>query len=298
MSAQPKAAEIEPGTFEGIDNEAYHAGPGISNSGLSDIAQSPWHYYSRHLDPNRPPPVEKAGQLEGTLAHCAILEPDEFDKRYVVLPADAPRRPSSIQRNAKKPSAETVKAIEWWDDWNAKTNGAATITPEQRDVALRQRDAVWALPDIASALSKGRPEVSAYWTDPETGVLCRCRPDWVHEAGSGVVLLDVKTFSDARPHEFKMQIARKGYHRQAAFYTDGYALAANVRVLGFIFVAVEMPWPNAAAAVMLDDDSLDLGRRIYRQNLDLYAECLARNEWPAYSSAIELVTLPAYAFGD
>lgn len=300
MSAKPETKwDPTPGIYPALSNEDYHASPGISNSGLGDIAQSPWHFWSRRFHPDRPEPIETPSQFDGTLAHCAILEPDEFEKRYVVLPDDAPRRPSSVQRNAKKPSPETVKAIEWWDEWTAKTNGARTITAEQRDVALRQRDAVLALPDVAAALSKGRPEVSAFWHDPETGVLCKCRPDWVHEpSAAGVVLLDVKTYSDASPREFRRQIARMGYHRQAAYYSDGYQLASGLRVLGFIFVCVEMPWPHAASAVMLDDESIELGRRNYRQHLNTYAECLARDEWPAYSTAIELVTLPAYAFGE
>lgn len=298
MSAVPISTDIEPGVYPDISNEDYHGGPGISNSGLGDILRSPWHYYSRHLDPNRPKPTEKDWQLVGNLAHCAILEPEEFEKRYVVLPSDAPRRPSEIQRNAKKPSAATIQAIEWWDEWTARTAGATTITPEQRDAALRQSAAVRALPDVAEALASGRSEVSAYWVDDATDALCKCRPDWVHTAGAGVVLLDVKTTEDASPAGFARSIMRYGYHRQAAWYSDGYALASGTRVLAFVLVAVEKEWPYAACAMMLDDASLDLGRRSYRRALDTYAECLARNEWPSYSSAIELVSLPAYAFGE
>lgn len=293
------ARDFVPNVYHGMSNEDYHSGPGISNSGLGDILQSPLHYYARHLDPNRPPEPEKAGQLEGNLAHCAVLEPNEFDKRYAVTPADAPRKPTSIQRNAKKPSPETVKAIEWWDNWNAKTGGMITVTAEQYETALRQRDAVWALPDVAEALSKGHAEVSAYWRDKDTDALCRVRPDFVHDAGrSGVVLLDLKTYSDASPNEFTRQVARKAYHRQAAYYSDGYALASGRPVLAFIFVAVEMPWPNAASAVMLDDAGLSAGRAMYRRALNLYAECLANNTWPGYSDAIELVSLPAYMTGE
>lgn len=286
---------MDTGLHYGLDIDEYHAGPGISNSGLADIDRSPWHYYALNLDPNRPPRREKAGQLEGNLAHTAILEPDEFDKRYAVVPPDAPRRPSVTQRNAKKPSAETVKAIDWWDEWHERTAGATTITEQQRDTAMRQRDSVWALPDVAAALSKGQREVSAYWTDPETSVLCRCRPDFVHEAPAGVVLLDVKTCSDASPADFARHIARKGYHRQGSFYPDGYEIASEQSVLAFIFVAVECEWPYAASAVMLDDESQAAGRILYRRNLNTYAACLNSGHWPGYSESIELVSLPRYA---
>jgi len=291
--------ELPTGTVHGLGIDAYHSSPGISKTGLDRINRSPWHYWSLTMDPARPPEKEHSGQLEGQLAHCAILEPDEFEKRYAVLPADAPRRPTDAQWNAKKPSPESVAAMEWWREWNEKNAGRIIITHEQRETAMRQAEAVRRLPDVAEALARGHAEVSAYWNDPETGVLCRCRPDWVHPAGeSGVILLDVKTYSDASPDEFRRQVARKRYHLQDSFYSDGYGLAAGVEVLAFIFLAVETEWPYAASAVMLDEASRDQGRYEYRRNLDTYAQCLRTEQWPGISAGIEQVSLPAWAFTD
>src|SRR5690606_41856878 len=132
MSAVPISTDIEPGVYPDISNEDYHGGPGISNSGLGDILRSPWHYYSRHLDPNRPKPTEKDWQLVGNLAHCASLEPEECEKRYVGLPSDAPRRPSETRPNAQKPSAATSQATEWRDAWTTGTAGRGTRTRQRR----------------------------------------------------------------------------------------------------------------------------------------------------------------------
>ncbi|MGE8629490.1 PD-(D/E)XK nuclease-like domain-containing protein [Achromobacter denitrificans] len=278
---EPVALIDAPCTIDGQDIDAYHGGAGISKTGLDHIARSPATFYALHLDPARPPEKERAGQLEGQLAHCAILEPAEFDKRYVVGP-------------------DVSRATKAWKEWEASLPaGVIAIKPDQRETALRQAESVRRLPDVAEALAAGRPEVSAYWIDPDTGVLCRCRPDWVHPAGeSGVVLLDVKTFSDASPAEFARQIARKRYHVQDAFYSEGFGRAAGVDVLGFVFVAVETEWPFAASAVMLDEPGRDVGRIQYRRDLDTYARCLAANEWPGYGAAIHQVSLPAWASKD
>ncbi|PPA72829.1 exonuclease VIII [Achromobacter spanius] len=293
---EPIAMIDAPCTIDGQDIEAYHRGPGISKTGLDHVARSPAVYYALHLDPARPPEKERAGQLEGQLAHCAILEPGEFDKRYAVLPADAPRRPTDAQWNAKKPSPESVEAMEWWTTWNKSSAGRTIITHAQRETALRQAESVRRLPDIAEALASGRPEQSAYWIDPDTGVLCRCRPDWVHPAGdNGVILLDVKTYSDASPSEFARQIARKRYHVQDAFYSDGFARASGLAVLAFVFVAVETEWPYAASAVMLDAASKHQGAMQVRRDLNTYAACLAANEWPGHGTGIHQVSLPAWA---
>jgi len=287
-----------PGLYPDMGIEAYHADTtAISKTGLDLINKSPAHYFAEYLDPARPPKKndETPARLVGHLAHCAILEPDQFDRRYAVLPADAPRRPSSTQWNAKNPSADSLAAMAWWRDWQAKNEGKTVVTHEQREAALRQAESVRRIPDIREALERGRPEVSAYWTDPATGVLCRCRPDWVHEAGSGVILVDVKTYSSADPFEFARQIPRMRYEVQAAYYTNGFALAADADVLAFLFLVVETEYPYAASAVMLDDDALAQGCVTYHRNLETYVQCLKTGQWPGYPTAIQPVSLPRWA---
>lgn len=286
------------GVIHDLSIEAYHGDKtAVSKSGLDDMARSPFHYWSRHLDPNRPAEEPRTGgRLAGALLHCALLEPDQFDARYVSLPADAPARPTEAMRNAKSPSPESVARVRWWDDWTARTSGKTIITAEQRDAAKRQADACRALPEVRDALSKGHAEVSAYWRDPETGVLCRCRPDWVTPVGTRQVIhLDAKTYSNASPDEFRRQIARMAYHRQDAWYWDGYQHASGHEVVAFLFVAVELEWPYAASTVMLDDAAREQGRRENRRLLDTYARCLRDNQWPAFPGGPHPVSLPAWA---
>ena len=265
------------GLYFDIDIDAYHGGAGISKSGLDSIDANPAIYYGRHLDPNRPAPKDKAGQLEGSLTHCAVLEPDEFGTRYAIGP-------------------DVSRATKEWKAFETANPGRTCIKPDQYETAMRQADSIRRLPEVAEALQRGRAETSAYWIDPITGELCRCRPDWAHECGtSQTILLDVKTCSDASPAEFRRQIARKRYHVQDAFYSDGYSAASGREVLAFVFVAVESEWPYAACALMLDEEGKTQGKREYRRNLNTYAECRKSGIWPGYSSQIEIVNLPAWA---
>lgn len=290
-----------PGVRYDLDIDVYHSMPGISKTGLDAIDRSPAHYAGLYLDPDRPPPPERRGQLEGTLAHCAILEPAQFAKRYVVVPADAPRRPTPAQWNAKKPSEDSVAAMEWWTQFNAEHPGATIITAAQYDCAMRQADSVRRLKEIADELERSRTrcEVSAMWVDPITGEPCRCRPDCVADyGGRRVVLLDLKTCGDASTGEFRRQVARKRYHVQDAFYSDGYALATGVDVMGFVFIAVESEWPYEANALMLDDDAREQGRNDYRRNLNTYAECRRTGQWPGYGQDVKRIDLPRWAMDD
>lgn len=268
---------MKTGIYPDIDINAYHGGVGLSNTGLRDFARSPAHYFGLHLDPNRPAREDKPGQLEGQLAHCATLEPLEFERRYRVGP--------DVNKNTKI----------WHSFIDELPKGVIGIKPDQAITALRQALSIHSIPDVKALLDDGMAEVSAYWTDEETGVECRCRPDFVSPAGHGVILLDVKTCSDASPDEFLRQIARKGYQHQDAFYSGGYEIASGLPVLGFVFVAVEAEWPHAACAVMLDDQSRDKAREKNRELLDRFAICQRSNKWPGYSTTIEPVALPAWA---
>ncbi len=269
---------MEPGIHRDIPIDVYHASPGISKTGLDRINRSPAYFYAMALDPKRPPEKARGGQLEGTLAHCAVLEPDEFDRRYVVGP-------------------DVTRSTKVWKEFEASLpNGVVGIKPDQREVAMRQRESVLALPDVREALAVGHAETSAAWIDPDTGVLCRCRPDFTHPVGeSGVILIDLKTYSDASPDEFARQAARKRYEVQDAFYSDGYAHASGKDVLAFIFVAVETEYPFTASAVMFDDISKQSGRAKYQSNLQTYAQCQQSGEWPGPGTGIKLITLPTWA---
>lgn len=266
--------------IDNLDIDEYHTRSEISKSQLDTLDLSPAIFYARHRDPQRPPAPQRAGQLDGQLAHCAVLEPNEFEKRYVVGP--------TLNRNTKA-----------WKEFVEANSDRIAIQQDQYDTAMRQAASVRALPEVREALDQGHAERSAFWTDPETGVNCRCRPDWTHPVGeSSVILLDVKTYSLASADEFRRQAARKRYHVQDAFYTDGYSEAADVDVLAFVFVAVETEYPFAANAMMLDGASRDQGRADYQRNLHTYQRCEETGEWPGYSKEIQMITLPAWAFQD
>jgi hypothetical protein len=77
----------DPGIYEGLSNDEYHKGPGVSKSGLWAIhTKTPAHFKN--------PPVKeettrsKAIKDFGTAAHLAILKPDEFEKKVVKGPSD------------------------------------------------------------------------------------------------------------------------------------------------------------------------------------------------------------------
>ncbi len=217
--------------------------------------------------------------VNGTLVHACIFEPSEVEKRYIVKPEDHDGR--------------TAAGKAWTAE--AKASGREVVEAAAMQAAKAQAAALRALHDVAALLADGVGEASCFWTDDQTGELCKCRPDWTAPAGDGVILLDGKTTRDASPEGFGRAIWTYAYHLQAAWYSDGYTAATGKRVHGFVFAAVESEWPHAAAAYMLGDDVLEAARRENRRLLTIYAECKRTGQWPGYAAGINLINLPRWA---
>lgn len=291
-------AEGTIGAFPGIDIEDYHGGVGVSKSALDDFRKSPLLYWANRNDPTKPPEEEKASHLQGNLLHCAFLEPDHFGARYVTVPEDSPKKPSITQRNAVKPSPDTIKAIDWWDKFMADNADKKIITPDAYTLAWKQADSLRKVKTLADLTAKGQPEVSAYWIDPITGLYCRCRPDWDHPVGSsGDVLLDVKGAVDARAEVFaRVQAFRMRYHVQDAFYTEGWAAATGRQVHGFLFGVVEDTWPFLADVIEFDDPSKAQGRKDFREDLNGIKRHVDTGVWRDPGESVKTMSIPPYGF--
>lgn len=282
---------METGIYAGISNADYHGGPGISKSGLDQIARSPLHYWSRYLDPQRTPTEQTASMRLGTAIHTAVLEPDQFNSRYVTVPDDAPRKPTSAQLNAKKPSDDTIAAIAWWDRFNAERGDREIIDQADAATCSAIAQVVRQHPTARKVFATGQAEMSCYWTDRETGLLCKCRPDWL----ALPFIVDLKSTEDASADAFQRSAWNWRYWVQAAWYIDGVEQATGQRPDAFVFGAFEKSPPYACAFYYADQAMIDMGRAEYRRLLRILADCMSTDRWPGYDTDVRPLGLPAWA---
>ncbi|EBM6971577.1 TPA: PD-(D/E)XK nuclease-like domain-containing protein [Salmonella enterica subsp. enterica] len=267
--------DIQPGIYYDIPNEAYHAGPGVSKSQLDDIADTPAIYLWRK---NAPVDTEKTKSLDtGTAFHCRVLEPEEFSKRFIIAPEF--NRRTSAGKEEEKTFLEEC----------ARTGRTVLTAEEGRKIELMYQS-VMALP-LGQWLveSAGYAESSVYWEDPETGILCRCRPDKIIPEFHWI--MDVKTTADIQ--RFRTAYYDYRYHVQDAFYSDGYR-AQFGEIPTFVFLVASTTAECGRYPVeifMMGEDAKLAGQREYRRNLQTLAECLSNDEWPA----IKTLSLPRWA---
>ncbi|EDY1060393.1 PD-(D/E)XK nuclease-like domain-containing protein [Salmonella enterica] len=267
--------DIQPGIYYDIPNEAYHAGPGVSKSQLDDIADTPAIYLWRK---NAPVDTEKTKSLDtGTAFHCRVLEPEEFSKRFIIAP-EFNRRTSAGKEEEKTFLEECTRT------------GRTVLTAEEGRKIELMYQSVMALP-LGQWLveSAGYAESSVYWEDPETGILCRCRPDKIIPEFHWI--MDVKTTADIQ--RFRTAYYDYRYHVQDAFYSDGYR-AQFGEIPTFVFLVASTTAECGRYPVeifMMGEDAKLAGQREYRRNLQTLAECLNNDEWPA----IKTLSLPRWA---
>jgi hypothetical protein len=253
----------------GMPNEDYHSYEGVSNTGLKLVGRSPAHY--AFAEPYKQTDANRLGSA----FHCAILEPELFANKYLLLPEAKDRRVSIFNQAAKSTDKDFIlveKEISYIEG--------------MRDAFLRNED----VQEIMSC--EYWTELSGFIQCPKTGVLLRIRFDVLNERGQA---LDPKKTTDAREVEFSKSIFNYGYHHQAAMYSEVYQLITGEPLAEFGLYAAEDRAPYESAVYVPDEYAMELGKQEYLNNLANYAECEKTGIWHGYQARKKTISLPPWA---
>jgi hypothetical protein len=286
------------GAYPDIPMDDYHRnvnllpGPSLSSSGAKKItSQSAYHYwYDSPLNPDRPEEDDKPHFNVGKAAHDMLLLGDDWRAKYFVLP-------EGFSLPAKNKFAAAIEERE-----AAIEAGIPILRYQDAQVVEAVTKAIGANRDAINALSNGLPEMTLAWQDKETGVWLRARPDWLPNSiinGAPVrVVTDLKFLAQThcRPHGFSKALFDFGYHQSAAFYDDGIEAIYGQRATNWLFIAVEKDAPHSVSVYELPQQDVERGRFQNRQAIRTFADCLAADKWPSYTSEeIQMIGLPVWA---
>jgi hypothetical protein len=243
-------------------------------------------------------PIDTAALSLGRAIHSAVLEPDDFAKRYLLA-----ERCEAMKKTDGKRCSNMGIVYDGAQGWFCGVHGSTAqadptvtiLTPDDYARTIKVRDSVFAHRASKLLPQTGQRELSLAWTDETTGTLCKARFDGFSPAIAGGVVVDIKSTRDASPLAFERSIFSYGYHRQGALYLEG-AKALGFAAEHFAIIAVEKEPPFAVAIYRLTEGALDAGAEQIRPLLARYAECIERDEWPGYSQDVQDIALPNYAW--
>lgn len=256
-----------------ITNNEYHRSNGISRSQLMLLDKSPYHFWYEHLSGLAPKKEATPAMIIGSAFHTAFLEPHLYNKEYAVMPV--------MDRRTTKGKEEYSLFQE--------TVGTKTLLTFEQDMTIRNMARLVNQHEIVSTLLDDSVfEKSIYWTDKETGLQFKCRPDiW-----SDKMIVDLKTTDDASPGRFMSSAYKYAYYLQAGmFYEACQSLGKPFDM--FVILAIEKKEPYVPSVFIMDGDALQFGIDQFQTYKKKLKECFDSNKWPGYP--VKELGIPKYA---
>lgn len=258
--------------------------PGWSNTALGQINKTPANlkaYKSKKSDP------KDWGDV-GNAVHTGLLEPDFFAKKYTSLPETVIRDGVEMKCNFATKEGKAFAA-------QAEAEGKIIVNHSDWADILGMIAAVKAHPEANQLITEGEGivEGSMFWTDPDTKLLCKTRPDRIRKDG---IVVELKTTKDASEKGFRYALEDFRYHVQGSFQMDGSRECLGLDPKYFVVIAVEKTLPYNVAVYAIAARAISFGRGLYKQNLAAIKHCEETNTWPGYPTGINTLDLSERAY--
>lgn len=200
------------------------------------------------------PREETAALRLGSAFDCLVLEPTDFASAYHEVDVGS-RNAKAYKEAVKEHPGKTVLLA-----------SEVTRLVEMSDALADSPHEKWL---------SGDHQVTIVWTDDETGLRLKARPDCIHVDDDGKLwVVDLKTTIETEASGFVRSSWKYGYVEQAAHYIDGVSRALG-EVAGFIFVAVGKAAPHIVRAYQCADEMIVSG---YRRRDEALARIAMHNE--------------------
>ncbi|MCP4548416.1 MAG: hypothetical protein GY835_18310 [bacterium] len=274
-----KITITKPGVYD-IPAGEYHADPcpdgSLSSSSAKLILPVPFKGCPAKFNHARNTPAQPKKIFDfGHVAHKLVLGRGEHIK---VLPYEDFRT-----KEAKKARDDARKA------------GQVPIKASDFDIAQQMATAVFSHPLAGKLFEGGVGERSLFWRCSQTGVMCRCRPDYLPTGGS--IIPDYKTTGQTvTQDDIQRTTDNLGYWLQAAWYLDGIKTLGLAENPSFEFVFQETAPPHIVTVAQLDPVYIEWGRTAMLKAREMFAECQKSGDWSAgYHDDVVTIEPPGYS---
>lgn len=263
-------------TYDGIvniSNEEYHSSNGFSKSALMTLKYSRTQFYKEYILGQREH-RESDDMLLGSLTHELILEPDTVKQQYHVY--------KHISRSTKDGKAQALELEAMQKD------GLTLVKQDIYEQAILMSDAILTNQIAKNIIDDAQKEQSIYWTDPETGLLFKSRPDLLAKNISG----DIKTCKSISNYGFSKSCLDYGYYLQAAMCKIALE-SVGQSFERFVFICVAKDEPYDVVNYVLDEQAIEYGINQFKHLSGMLRHELELNDW--LRPRVETLTVPKWA---
>ncbi len=273
-------AKGTPGIYVNVPFFVYLKHPAMSRSAVMTVLNETLAHFKHERD--NPDHSFSEAFLWGSAVHCRLQEPDEFARRYR-------RAPENLKTGQQFGAASKAfaEALE-----EARADGCELYLDSWNLDAIC--DAIRTHPDTRRIL-EGRPliEATVIWTDEESGLLCKARPDNLNIAAG--IFCDVKTAESANPAKFMQSACEYGYFDQVAHYANGLKAVFGREFDGYLIPVEKKPYHAVGCyAVTMDEPrenegdepTLMVARERVAWALKQIAKAEKLNQWPGYREQV------------
>lgn len=254
-------------------------GPALSQSCAKTLLeQSPKHAWMNHprLNPDWRPDESRRGQAVGSAAHKLMIGRGA-DIQVIEAEDYRTKAAQAIRDQAQSEGKIAILLPDW-----AKAQLMV-------DAAAVQLDAMGLKPSTGYS-----GEVAITWT--AEGCELQTLIDMLHE--SNRIVIDYKTTAaSANPVDIPRYAVSLGWDIQAAFHKSALD-AVDPEGAGrrrHLFILQENYPPFALTPVEMPESWLCMGTKKLWRACEIWRECIASGEWPAYPAKILIPEYPAFA---
>ena len=254
---------MKPGIYYGMSFKDYLAIPAINSSYLKGYSKTPAH--------TQLPDKDSKDLRFGRLLHTYVLEGERkfYDNHYVVGKMDMRKKDNKEKLARLQVENAGKELVDSQDVWKLKN----------------MRDIIMLHPTSSALLKEGTPEITVVWEDPETGLPCKGRIDWLPKGDFNNVLVDLKKTKNASKYIFRRDHDNYMYFVSTGFYYEGYLRVTGqpLETITYMLAEDEPPWRVETYTMNLE--YVDIGLNMCHKWLREEVKCREAGFYPPWSNA-------------
>jgi len=234
---------------------------------------------------------EKSHLSFGNAFELALLDTKEFAEKCIIREDDMwvsearNAQPEISSENLRKSGTYQARKREFEKSINGRYPindvGPESYETIERMIESCKKDAV-----INKLLQNVSYQLSLFWTDPETGIRLKTRPDICKIKTNSVV--NLKTTKDGSPEAFSKDLANYSYPLQAVLEMRGCIATGLLDKIDYYFWLVpEKNEPYCATVYEFDKEDWGYNSMELDYLLGILKKAQEHNLWPGYSQRSE-----------